>query len=111
MAAGFISMFIDTANTTHINSLKDDPEKMWKKLDGIHNAKTPVMRFNAMDILFNVQKESEEDLQALMTRAKAAMDYFKALIPTDGSYTLETFQEELVVMTLLCALPKDFRHI
>ncbi len=32
MAAGFISMFIDLTNATHVKDLEEDPAKMWKKL-------------------------------------------------------------------------------
>jgi hypothetical protein len=111
MAAGFISMFIDSTNATHVKDLEEDPAKMWKKLDGIHNAKSPGMRFNALNALFSIRKEDSEDLCSLMTCAEAAMNTYKSLIPTDSTFTLQSLQDELITMSLIRALPDEFNQV
>ena len=128
-AAGAIGMVLDEANATHIIGLEDDPVAMWTKLDQVHNSRTPGTRFNAMDALFNIKKEPEEDLASLITRSEAALQRVRALRPaTDYAapsinltstsnqtttivYTLQTLDEELVIMTLLRALPETYQHV
>jgi hypothetical protein len=102
---------------------------MWKKLDEIHNSRTPGTRFNAMDTLFSIRKSDDEDLAALITHTEAMMQHVQALWPvttkavlsveltgTDDKtttvvYTLQTLDEELVIMTLLCAVPETYQHL
>jgi hypothetical protein len=128
-AAGAIGMVIDETNATHVRGLEDDPIAMWKKLDEVHNSRTPGTRFNAMDTLFSIRKADDEDLAALITRTEAAMQRVQALRPvatravpsveltgTDNKtstvlYTLQTLDEELVIMTLLRAVPETYQHL
>jgi hypothetical protein len=69
------------------------------------------MRFNALDALFSIRKEDSEDLRSFMTRAEAAMNTYKSLIPTDSTFTLQSLQDELVTMSLIHALPDEFNHV
>jgi hypothetical protein len=47
-----------------------------------------------------------------MTRTKAAIQRVKSLRPTpDRTYTLEMLDNELVIATLLQALPDSFNHV
>jgi hypothetical protein len=110
-AARFISMFIDSTNATYMKDIEDDPAKMWTKLEDIHNAKTPVMRFNALDTLYSIRKDDDESLCSLMTRAETAMNEYKSLVPANGSFMLQMMQEEIITMTLICALPAELNHI
>jgi hypothetical protein len=137
--AGAIEMTLDDKNSTHVEGIEGDPVQMWKKLDSIHNNKTPGTRFSAMDILFSVRKEDDETLNGLITRVKGAMSRVKSLRPVSVSqptsssvpsittttstgnvslavqgspaYTLAMLDDELVIMSLLRALPKDYKHL
>jgi gag-polypeptide of LTR copia-type len=111
-AAGVIEQSLDESNASHCEGLFGDATAMWKKLEQIHNAKTPGTRFNAMHSLFSIRKEEDETLESLMTRTKAAMQRVKTLRPTiPGAYTLEMLDNELVIATLLQALPDTFNHV
>lgn len=111
-AAGVIEQSLDESNASHCEGLFGDAVAMWNKLEQIHNAKTPGTRFNAMHTLFSIRKEDSETLESLMTRTKAAMQRVKTLRPTTaGAYTLEMLDNELVIATLLAALPDSFNHV
>ncbi|KIM23430.1 hypothetical protein M408DRAFT_320982 [Serendipita vermifera MAFF 305830] len=132
-AAGAIEMTLDDKSSTHIEGLEGNATQMWQKLDKVHNNKTPGTRFNAMDAMFNIQMEETENLGELITRIKAAMLRVKALRPvspppsitvtsasgtsaplpssTGNIYTIETLDDELVIMTLLRALPDSYNHL
>lgn len=111
-AAGVIEQSLDESNASHCEGLFGNAIAMWQKLEQIHNAKTPGTRFNAIHSLFSIRKEDDETLEALMTRTKATMQRVKSLRPTpDGAYTLEMLDNELVIATLLQALPDSFNHV
>jgi hypothetical protein len=133
-AARAIEMSLNNTNATHIHGIEGNATAMWRKLESVHNSRTPGSRFNAMDTFFNIKKDEQEDLHSLVTRAKAAMQVIKSLwpigttsaapgfpniivtgtsgnstsLPNAPAYTLETLDEELVIMALLCALPEDY---
>jgi Reverse transcriptase (RNA-dependent DNA polymerase)/gag-polypeptide of LTR copia-type/GAG-pre-integrase domain len=123
-AAACIQMTIDQTNATHTAGHERNAPTQWKKLDEVHNNKTAGSRFNAMDTLFNTHMEPGETLQSLMTRVTAAMNRVKSLRPGTSStasgqtlsggtasYTLETLDNELIIMTLIRALPSDYQHV
>ena len=130
-AAGAIEMSIDHTNATHVNGIEGEPILMWNKLEAVHNSRTPGSRFNAMDAFFSIKKEDSEDLRSLVTRVKAGMQNIKALRPVTNSslsaptvslsapsgstsitlYTLETLDEELIIMALLRALPEEYSSL
>jgi Reverse transcriptase (RNA-dependent DNA polymerase)/GAG-pre-integrase domain/gag-polypeptide of LTR copia-type len=123
-AAGAIQLTIDETNAIHTSGIESDAPAQWKKLEGLHNNKTAGTRFNAMDSLFNIRMDSGEDLRSLITRAVAAMQRVKALwpgaptaqttvtvYPDPSAYTLETLDNELIIMTLIRALPQDYQHV
>jgi hypothetical protein len=120
-AAGAIEMTLDADNATHIHGLEGKAVTMWKRLESVHNSRTPGGRFNAMDAFFSIKKEDSEDLRSLITRVKAGMQTIKALRPVPTTtvsspsssthYTLETLDEELVIMALLRALPEDYSSL
>lgn len=124
LTAACIQMTIDQTNATHTTGQERNAPSQWKKLEEIHNNKTAGSRFNAMDNLFNIRMEPGENLQALMTRVTAAMQRVKLLRPagqgtpsgqtisgSTSAYTLETLDNELVIMTLIRALPSDYQHV
>jgi hypothetical protein len=126
-AAGIIEQTLDDTNATHCEGLFGDAVSMWRKLEQVHNAKTPGTRFTSMNTLFNIKKDENEELESLITRTKAAMQRVKNLRPAGSAptvtvtsatgattgvvYTLETFDSELIVMTLLRALPESYNHL
>ena len=105
MAAGLIASTLEPGQRVHIQGLEDDPVKMWKALRRVHVQQQAGTRFNAYDALFNIRKESDESLQSLIARVTTAMQLCQNLRPSDGSYTLAKQDEELVIMTLIRALP------
>jgi transposase InsO family protein len=121
-AAGAIQLTIDETNAIHTAGIESDAPAQWKKLEELHNNKTAGTRFNAMDSLFSIRMDPEEDLRSLITRAVAAMQRVKALRPVSSTtqttvypdpsaYTLETLDNELIIMTLIRALPQDYQHV
>jgi gag-polypeptide of LTR copia-type len=66
-AAGAIEMTLDSENATHIHGIEGKAIEMWKKLESVHNTRTPGGRFNAMDAFFSIKKEESEDLRSLIT--------------------------------------------
>jgi hypothetical protein len=121
-AAGAIQLTIDETNAIHTTGIESDAPAQWTKLEELHNNKTAGTRFNAMDTLFSIRMDSGEDLRSLITRVVAAMQRVKALrpgvpttqptvYPDPSSYTLETLDNELIIMTLIRALPQDYQHV
>jgi Reverse transcriptase (RNA-dependent DNA polymerase)/gag-polypeptide of LTR copia-type/GAG-pre-integrase domain len=120
-AAGAIQLTIDDTNAIHTSGIDSEAPAQWKKLEELHNNKTAGTRFNAMDTLFSIRMESGEDLRSLITRTVAAMQRVKALRPSTpttqtlypdpSAYTLETLDNELIIMTLIRALPQDYQHV
>jgi hypothetical protein len=129
-AASAIEMTLDPENATHIHGIEGQAIEMWKKLESVHNTRTPGGRFNAMDTFFSIKKEESEDLHSLITHVKAGMQNIKALRPVSNTtlsapsvtvsgggtttvalYTLETLDEELIIMALLRALPEDYNSL
>lgn len=128
-ATGAIEISLDNTNATHIHGIEGQAVQMWQKLESVHNTRTPGSRFNGMDTFFSIKKEDDEDLRSLITRVKAAMQHIKSLRPvgiistptvsvssTSGStttavYTLETLDEELIIMALLRALPEEYNSL
>lgn len=121
-AAGAIQLTIDETNAIHTSGIESDAPAQWKKLEELHNNKTAGTRFNAMDTLFNIRMDSGEELRSLITRVIAAMQRVKALrpgvtstqvtiYPNPSAYTLETLDNELIIMTLIRALPQDYQHV
>ena len=88
----------------YIKEVKGDPAAMWQKLEAIHIQKKPGTRFNAYDVLFNIRKEENETLTALMARADKAMQDIKSLRPS--GFSLTDLDKELLCMTLIRALPE-----
>lgn len=127
-AAGIIELTLDDTNAHHCEGLFGNAVALWAKLELVHNAKSPGSRFGAMNTLFNIRMEDNETLDSLITHTKAAMQRVKNLRPagtyptttsTDSSddsptpapYTLATLDDELIIMTLLRALPESYGHL
>ena len=81
---------------------------MWEALCRVYVQQQAGTRFNAYDALFNIQKQPDEMLQSLIAWVTTAMQLCQNLCPSDGSYTLAKQDEELVIMTLIQALPAEF---
>ena len=101
MAAGLIASTLEPGQQVHIQGLEDDPVKMWEALRRVYVQQQAGTRFNAYDVLFNIQKQPDEMLQLLIARVTTAMQLCQNLHPSDGSYTLAKQDEELVIMTLI----------
>ena len=101
MAAGLIASTLEAGQHVHVQGLEDDPVKMWEALHNVHVQKQAGTRFNAYDVLFNIRKEPDETLHSLISHVTTAMRLCQNPRPSDGSYTLEKQDEELVVMTLI----------
>ena len=82
--------------------------KMWEALCCVYVQQQAGTHFNAYDALFNIQKQPDETLQSLIAQVTTAMQLCQNLCPSDGSYTLAKQDEELVIMTLIRALPAEF---
>ena len=119
-AASEIYLWLDEGNNTHVDAICDDPAAMWTKLREIHSKSAPNMCFNSLSDLFNIRKKDDESLMDLATRAEGFMQRVKALhpissptstststSPSPAAYTLETLNDELTIMAMICALPHE----
>jgi hypothetical protein len=107
-ASGEIWLALEDNQKSHVKEVKSDPVQIWTKLEGVHLQKKPGACFNAYDNLFNICKEENESLSALMARADKALQDIKALHPTN--FTLEVLDNELLCMTLIHALPAEYNN-
>ena len=107
-AAGEIWLGLEDSQKVHVKDLKGDPAAMWRKLESVHLQKRPGARFNAYDALFNIRKEADESLPALMARADKALQDVKALRPS--TFTLMDLDQELLCMALIRALPAEYNN-
>ena len=107
-AAGLIASALEKGQWVHVIGHEGDPVKMWELLERVHMQKEAGTRFNAYDALFNIKKEPSESLQALVNRATQALQLCQNLRPE--SYSLKTQDEELLIMTLIRALPEEYQH-
>src|SRR5215472_11930750 len=103
-----IWLALEDNQKSHVKEVKSDPMQMWKKLESVHLQKKPGARFNAYDNLFNIHKEENESLSAMMARADKALQDIKALCPSN--FTLEALYNELLCMTLIRALPAEYNN-
>jgi hypothetical protein len=109
-ASGWIVLYVDKSQRVHLDGIRDDPVKMWKKLKSIHQKQKAGSRFNAYDDLFNIRKADDESLLSLATRMDEAMIKIKNLHPAE-EYTLEKLDEELLSMAMLRSLPEDYKSL
>src|SRR5271156_468840 len=107
-ASGEIWLAVEDDQKVYIKEVKGDPSAMWQKLEAVHVQKKPGARFNAYDVLFNIRKEENETLTALMARADKAMQDIKSLRPS--GFSLTDLDKELLCMTLIRALPSEYNN-
>lgn len=108
-AAGEIYLAVEKDQKVHIRDHLEDPIKMWKELEKVHVSKNPGARFNAYNALFSIKKGEDESLKDLADRVATAMSSIVNL--RSDNYTLEQLDQELEAMTLIRALPGEFKHL
>jgi hypothetical protein len=107
-ASGEIWLAIEDSQKVHVKDSKGDPPAMWAKLEAIHVQKKPGARFNAYQTLLGIRKDDNESLSDLMARADKAIQDIKALRPS--TFTLDDLDNELLSMSLIRALPSDYKN-
>ncbi|KAF5361569.1 hypothetical protein D9757_014120 [Collybiopsis confluens] len=108
-AASKIYLAVGQDQKVHIREFLEDPVAMWKKLESVHVSKKPGARFNAYDDLFTISKKEDETLMDLSTRVTEAMAKIKNLRP--AKFTVDELDKELEAMSLIRALPADYKHL
>jgi hypothetical protein len=78
-AAGWLYLMVEPDQTVHLEGIKDDAVKIWKKLESVHMVKRAGARFNAYDDLFSIRKKEDESLQSLINRIDGAVRTVKNL--------------------------------
>lgn len=106
-AAGEIYQWLDEANKVHVLSIREDPKAMWDKLALIHNKSAPNSRFNSLSDLFSIRLKEDETLTQLTARVEGAMQTVVNLRPKEPPYTLSLLDEELAIMAMIRALPRE----
>jgi transposase InsO family protein len=107
-AGGWLFLMVEPEQRVHFDGIKDDPVKIWKKLEDVHMVKKAGARFNAYDDLFSIRKKDEESLQSLTNRITLSVRKIQNLRPAD--FTLEKLDEELLSMAMIRALPSDYAN-
>jgi len=107
-ASGELWLAVEDEQKTHIKELKGDPVEMWKKLKEVHLQQRPGACFNAYDALFQIRKQENKSLTALMARAHSALQLIQELRP--ANFTVKTLDEELECMALIHALPQEHNN-
>ncbi|KIJ39270.1 hypothetical protein M422DRAFT_175341, partial [Sphaerobolus stellatus SS14] len=105
-AAGEIYQWLDKANKIHVDDIRSKPKEMWEKLKSIHSKSAPNSRFNSLSDLLSIRLKDDESLTDLSSRIQGAMQKVMALCPKFG-YNIEKLDEELVIMTMIRALPRE----
>ncbi|TFK77785.1 hypothetical protein K466DRAFT_618472, partial [Polyporus arcularius HHB13444] len=109
LAAGEIWNCVEREQQTHLESIRDDPDAMWWKLEAVHMQKRPGTRFNTYNALLSLSKAEDESLSTLSTQASRLKSDMKALRPT--GFDLEKLDDELVLMALIHALLAEYNAL
>ena len=70
VAAGEIYLALEETQKIHV---REEPVKMWAKLESVHLQKCPATRFYAYNALFSIRRQEDESLTGIMTRVDHAM--------------------------------------
>ncbi|KIJ47815.1 hypothetical protein M422DRAFT_129804, partial [Sphaerobolus stellatus SS14] len=103
-AAGEIYQWLDEANKIHVDDIHSKPKEMWEKLKSIHSKSAPNSCFNSLSDLLSIRLKDDKSLTDLSSWIQGAMQKVTALHPKIG-YNIEKFDEELVIMMMIHALP------
>jgi hypothetical protein len=104
-AASDIYIHLSQSQCAHVRGIEDDPIAMWDKLSSIHSQQVPSMRFGVYNELLSVTKQPDESLQSVVGRVSKALVCIQELRPE--SFTIVQLDEELAIMAMLRALPRD----
>ncbi|KIJ33332.1 hypothetical protein M422DRAFT_183425, partial [Sphaerobolus stellatus SS14] len=105
-AAGEIYQWLDDANKIHVDDIRSQPKAMWDKLKTVHSKSAPNSGFNSLSDLLSIRLKDDESLTAMSARIQGAIQKVKALRPK-VNYTIDKLDEELVIMTMIRALPRE----
>ncbi|KIJ35556.1 hypothetical protein M422DRAFT_148220, partial [Sphaerobolus stellatus SS14] len=103
-AAGEIYQWLDDANKIHIDNIRSQLKAMWDKLKTVHSKFAPNLRFNLLSDLLSICVKDDESLMAMSACIQGTMQKVKVLHPK-VHYTIGKLDEELIIMTMICALP------
>ena len=106
-AAGIIIPGIEKSQLSHVKDITKDPIAMWKKLEDVHQKKSPGNHFIAYDELFSIRKEDHETLATLASRVKDCHETIKKVRPS--KFTLDDLDDELMCMAMIRALPEEHK--
>jgi hypothetical protein len=106
-ATGDIYIHLSQLLCVHVRGIKDNPIAMWDKLSSIHSQQVPSMRFGAYNKLLSVTKQPDESLQSVAGCVSEALIRVQELCPE--SFTIVQLDEELAIMAMLRALPRNVR--
>jgi predicted small integral membrane protein len=98
-AAGAMFLAVEASQHVHFNWIEMDGPAIWAKLQSTHLQKVSGVRYNALDAVFNVRKQSDKSLPSLVSRVDTLVQSFKDLCP--GRYTLEQLLEDMSAMSIL----------
>ena len=99
LAAGAIYLGLEDGQKSQIESIMDDPKKVWEELAAIHVQKRPSTRFNSYNTLFSISKLQDESLPSLTARIEKAMQDIKNLRPS--TFTLDDLDADLMSMAMV----------
>lgn len=108
-ASAAITLTIDETNMSQIRKLKGDPVSMWNKLESIHNAKTSVTRFSALEAFFTKTKAEGEPLASITAATNALEEQFRSVWTTN--YDVDALLNDLAMMSSLRMIPPESIHV
>ncbi|CCA76880.1 hypothetical protein PIIN_10866, partial [Serendipita indica DSM 11827] len=82
---------------------------MWNKLESIHNAKTSVTRFSALEAFFTKTKAEGEPLASITAATNALEEQFRSVWTTN--YNVDALLNDLAMMSSLRMIPPESIHV
>jgi hypothetical protein len=112
--ASNILAHLSCSQQTHVKDKGSDAEGVWDALKLVHVQQVPGMPFSVYNELFSVTKGANKLLPAVASRVEDALTRVKKLRPAvvrlatgTRDYGIDNLDDELVLMAMLRALPRE----
>lgn len=105
-AAGVIYSYVTEPIQTLIRGNLNSSVDMWNTLKTHFSQDNAASRFLIFDEFFSIAKQPDESLSTVVSHVENGLQKIRSARPS--TMTLQTFEEELAIMTLIRALPEEY---